>query len=714
MRHVIRFAGFVIIFCILAILLVLADQTIPLFRKPTATPDTGVPTESNVLRVGTDEYRSLIYSLSSTGIIFRQAASGERVPGEPMPLGTATVTSVSQGSASTFAVGLSDGRILPVAISFDAHTRKGVRTITGEATCGEAWKHPDVAPVQQLAYAQTPDGPVLAFPSSTNRLRVVYVKESQNLMGETERSESIHEVEMPAGLCANALALDGRGEHLFVGARDGQIAVYDIRDKDTDPALIIQQRITGKRCAVTVLNFLIGDRTLVAGLASGEVSTWQVLKQNASIHLSPIACFDPHPGPIRAIAASLRNKTFATVDESGLLMVRYGTTGKTHLTLQAPAGSSALAVAPKSDGLLLGDQTGMIHRWILNNPHPEVSWQALFGKVQYEGYDAPAYVWQSTGGTDDFEAKFSLTPLIFGTLKGTLYALMFAIPIALLGALYASQFMHPSLKNIVKPAIEIMAALPSVVLGFIAGLWLAPVLERVVPAVFLFPCVLAVCVLLSLFLWGRTPAVLRRRVRAGSEIFLLIPVVLLAGWISVKLGSAVERGLLGGDFRTWLHTATGLTFDQRNSLVVGFAMGFAVVPIIFTIAEDALANVPHHLRAASLALGASQWQTAIRVVLPTASPGIFSAIMIGFGRAVGETMIVLMATGNTPIMNWSIFNGLRALSANIAVEIPEAPQGGTLYRVLFLAALLLFAMTFVVNTAAEVVRLRLRKRYRVL
>jgi phosphate transport system permease protein len=141
-------------------------------------------------------------------------------------------------------------------------------------------------------------------------------------------------------------------------------------------------------------------------------------------------------------------------------------------------------------------------------------------------------------------------------------------------------------------------------------------------------------------------------------------------------------------------------------------MGFAVIPIIFTISEDAFSSVPSSLTAASLALGASRWQTATRVVLPTASPGVFSAVMIGFGRAVGETMIVLMATGNTPIMDWSMFNGFRTLSANIAVEISEAPQGGTLYRTLFLAAGLLFLMTFAVNTVAEVIRQRLRERYK--
>jgi phosphate transport system permease protein len=197
-------------------------------------------------------------------------------------------------------------------------------------------------------------------------------------------------------------------------------------------------------------------------------------------------------------------------------------------------------------------------------------------------------------------------------------------------------------------------------------------------------------------------------------VFLLIPIALIGGWLAMQVGFALEVWLLGDDYRAWLLRVLALTYDQRNSLVVGFAMGFAVIPIIFTIAEDSLSNVPSHLTAGSLALGATRWQTALRIVLPTASPGIFSAIMIGFGRAVGETMIVLMATGNTPVMDWSVFNGFRALSANIAVELPEAPEGGTLFRVLFLAALLLFAMTFLVNTVAELVRLKLRKRYSLL
>jgi len=269
-------------------------------------------------------------------------------------------------------------------------------------------------------------------------------------------------------------------------------------------------------------------------------------------------------------------------------------------------------------------------------------------------------------------------------------------------------------KSYVKPAVEIMAALPSVVLGFLAGLWLAPVVERIVPGLFLLPVVLPPAILAAYAGWRFVPGPVRNRFRTGTEVFLLVPVVLAGAWAAFALGGLVEATLLGGNYRGWLLSALGLTYDQRNSLVVGVAMGFAVIPIIFTIAEDSLANVPHHLRAGSLALGATRWQTALRIVLPTASPGIFSAIMIGFGRAVGETMIVLMATGNTPIMDWSIFNGFRALSANVAVELPEAPEGGTLFRVLFLAAFLLFCLTFAVNTVAEVVRLKLRARYRYL
>lgn len=191
----------------------------------------------------------------------------------------------------------------------------------------------------------------------------------------------------------------------------------------------------------------------------------------------------------------------------------------------------------------------------------------------------------------------------------------------------------------------------------------------------------------------------------------MMPVIVAVVWGCLEANVWWESVLFNGHYKPWLQTHLGMNYDQRNAIVVGVAMGFAIIPIIYSISEEALSNVPKNLIAGSLALGATRWQTLAHLVLISASPGIFSALMIGLGRAVGETMIVLMATGNTPIMDWSLFNGFRTLSANIAVEIPEAPHGGTLYRTLFLAGLLLFVATFILNTAAELIRQRLREKY---
>ena len=178
---------------------------------------------------------------------------------------------------------------------------------------------------------------------------------------------------------------------------------------------------------------------------------------------------------------------------------------------------------------------------------------------------------------------------------------------------------------------------------------------------------------------------------------LAVGLASLLGWSFSAAGWDLRGSILGG-------------YVQRNTFIVGMIMGFAIIPIIFTVSEDALSSVPDSLRAAALGAGATPWQAAVRVVLPVATSGIFSACMIGLGRAAGETMIVLMASGRTPIIDLNIFNGLSALSANIATELPEAPVNSTHYRVLFMSALVLFGLTFVVNTTAEAVRIRFRKR----
>ncbi len=719
--------GLIVIASILGILLVILAEAWPLFRSPSAqlqataatgqgaTPWSAMGSDS----LDVDEYREVAFALTADGVVrFQSLTDSHPLPPIPIPgLAGARMTSVTIAGKGHYVVGTSDGRILPVEIGFDTTFTVGARTLTPKVTFGDASAvDPDRRrPILRLAVAAASGGPLTVAQVAPAELVLQSVQEKKALVGPIRKEEARQALTPPLEGEITAIRLDGRGEDLFLATSRGQLLRYDLRDP-SQPALAETVDATTSRVGIGMLGFLIGDRTLVTGDQTGEVSSWQVVQDSAGRRLARIHRFTPHTAPVVGFAASRRDKGFVTGDAKGGLHVSFGTSGRTLLSLDTPGGDPlrAVAFAPKADGLLTLDGAGQLRSWKLDNAHPEITLTTLFGKVWYEGYPAPAYVWQSTGGTDDFESKFSLTPLIYGTLKGTFYALLFAVPLALLAAVYVSEFMHPGIKSYVKPVVEIMAALPSVVLGFLAGLWLAPVIERIVPGIFLAPVVLLVAIMAALLVWQLVPLTIRGRLRSGTEILLLVPVVVGGLWAAFALGGLLEAAVLGGSYREWLQSALGLTYDQRNSLVVGIAMGFAVIPIIFTIAEDSLANVPGHLRAGSLAVGATRWQTAVRIVLPTASPGIFSAIMIGFGRAVGETMIVLMATGNTPVMDWSIFNGFRALSANIAVELPEAPEGATLFRVLFLAALLLFCLTFAVNTVAEIVRLRLRRKFRYL
>ena len=329
----------------------------------------------------------------------------------------------------------------------------------------------------------------------------------------------------------------------------------------------------------------------------------------------------------------MRNKAFL-IGTPSWLGLRYSTTASTRVEMDLPYEARLARLSGKYDRLLALDSGGDLHVYELRDPHPEADGRALFGRVWYEGGQAPTFTWQSTGATDDFEPKLSMMPLIFGTLKGTFYAMIFAVPLALLAAMYTSQFLHPDLRTVVKPTMEIMASLPSVILGFLAALWLAPILEtRVLSFVLVVMLMPTVAVVMG-YVWSSIPSnVTSRYVKQGYEFVAVFPLLALAAYGAWLSGPLVERllfvvtdastGERVADFRLWWVQTTGLSFEQRNSLVVGLIMGFAVIPIIFTIAEDALSNVPPELKAGSLALGASRWQTAIRIVLPTASAGIF-------------------------------------------------------------------------------------------
>ena len=458
----------------------------------------------------------------------------------------------------------------------------------------------------------------------------------------------------------------------------------------------------------TNISLLLGRYSFLVSDDQGGLDQWSFTPSDQGSILKPIreTQFDE---PVLQIKSELRRKGYVVIDTTNTAHLAYTTSNRILASMPLTFTPQHIAVSPRADRLVVYANT-RIQTYAIDNPHPEISWRALWGKVWYEGYEEPVFSWQSSSADTDFEPKFSLTPLLFGTLKAAFYAMLFAIPIAVAGAIYTANFMSQSMRAWVKPGIEIMAALPTVILGFLAGLWLAPIIESHLTSVLLCIIVIPVGLLVFSAIWSRLPTRIVTRCDGWSAA-ITIPVICLIGWVTLEMDETLATFFFGGDARTWMYESLGLEYDQRNALIIGIAMGLAVIPTIFAIAEDAIYGVPLHLVHGSLALGATRWQTLVRVVLLTASPGIFSAIMIGFGRAVGETMIVLMATGNTPIMDLNLFQGMRTFAANIAVEMPESEANSTHFRILFLTALVLFMFTFAFNTAAEVVRHRLRTRY---
>ena len=252
----------------------------------------------------------------------------------------------------------------------------------------------------------------------------------------------------------------------------------------------------------------------------------------------------------------------------------------------------------------------------------------IFKQQYYEGRD-PKWSWQPNSDVP----KYSLLPLFLGTLKAAIVAMLFSVPLAVGAAIYTSEFAPRRLREIIKPVIELLAGIPSVVLGFFALIVLASILQ----------------------------------------------------------------------------TAFGFTY-RLNSINAGIALGLAVIPIIFTISEDAMTSVPQSLREAAMALGANPWQISFTMVLPAALPGIAAGIVLGFGRAIGETMIVLMASGNAAIISGGFTESIRTLSATIAAELAEVVFGSAHYNVLFFLGTLLFVFTFFVNLGGELVLSRLKDR----
>ena len=722
--------GISVIVAILLIFAYLFYEVVPLFAGAKVEPSSSYVLEdsSTSLHLAIEEQSEMAMRLGNDGVArFFDLESGESVASIPISLpDQAQITSFSLDSEQSglFALGLDTGEAVIARYAYDtrfaALDNRRILTPKIEYPFGEVpYTLTDDKALASIALRTSGENMVLAATAEGGGLSLLKASKQTSLFAAFDLGGGAEfEIEEKRinglALGGEQLFIDGDRFWLFVVNDEGLARLLNLRSAFTanNPQFEVRALLTEGRASPTDIAFLLGGISLLVADDQGAIAQWFLTRRDDTVALEKIRSFEGSESPIVSLTPEQRRKSFVSVDSQGVVSL-FNTTARRQAFSGklASEGVSAIAISPRGDALLVEAGNGNMALWDVENKHPEVSWSALWSRVWYEGYGEPDFIWQSSAASNEFEPKYSLVPLSFGTLKAAFYAMLLAAPLAICGAIFTGYFMAPMMRRKVKPLIELMEALPTVVLGFLAGLWLAPFVENNLLGIFSVLVLLPTSILLMSFVWVQLPNDLRHRIPDGWEAGILVPVIVAATVLSFAIATPLEALFFGGDMRFYLTNELGISYDQRNAMVVGFAMGFAVIPTIFSIAEDAIFTVPKHLTYGSLALGATPWQSLYRVVLPTASPGIFSALMIGMGRAVGETMIVLMATGNTPIMDINIFEGMRTLAANIAVEIPESEVDSTHYRILFLAALVLFMFTFMFNTVAEVIRQRLRDKY---
>ncbi len=724
-RRAIALGGLSVIVAITLIFFYLLYEVMPLFKSASIEQESSFELPESVradkiLTMFTEEQNEIAALLTESGkLLFINAQNGQPVSEQQLPLMDAAISSIKVKTPGddTLLLGLNNGQALAVAttfkVDFDAQgQRLGVKPQVTQLFNGKPLQlDSQQRPLHYITQQTAPDGVLLAGLVDKGEVVMVLLRQRSNFItGEVQ--ETLEPIVFPSTSLYQRVLIAPDHHYIFALRSSGHLDVYDSRDLQ-NIQLSHTLALVKPGQQVTQMIFQLAQQSLLIGDSQGQITQYFMVRdEHNQQQLTKIRTLKLADAPIKVLEAEQRRKGFVAVDSRGRVGLFNTTAEKTAIDQPLLDAEPLLAaLAPRASMLLMQDAQGVFHRYAIDNPHPETSLKSLWGKVWYEGYSEPQYTWQSSSASNEFEPKFSLTPLAFGTLKAAFYAMLLSVPLAVCGAMYTAYFMAPAVRRKIKPVIELMEALPTVILGFFAGLFLAPFMETHLPGVFAVLLIIPLGIVTFAFAWAQLPDRIRDLIPEGWHVVVLVPLVVLLGWLSFSLSQPMELWFFNGDMRNWLSNDLGIDFDQRNAMVVGFAMGFAVIPTIYSIAEDALFGVPKSLSHGSLALGATPWQTLVRVVLPTASPGIFSAVMIGMGRAVGETMIVLMATGNTPVMNANIFEGMRTLAANIAVEMGESALGSSHYRILFLAALVLFLFTFVVNTLADLVRQRLRNKY---
>jgi len=696
MNYFIKVGGVMVIASIAGIFLFILSQIIPLFYSPSVSYDQTIElNEKNIVGVGIDDWSELPMVITADGTIkfidlTENSERGTFVLSPDFSEQDLKFSYVRYNQlAGEVYLGTDDGRFSVVKISYQPTYPPGrsselqrvivpelsnspLLPIGTEGVAFEAFDYADADKIKLAAAIQNYDG--------ETQLHALVLKQKQTLLGpgKLEIDARYDLSDLIIGEPKTVL-VSGDGDFIFVPTTKGEIFVLarDTKGFEVRQVLVPFSDLSDK--TIDSIEVLLGGVSLIVSSSDGTSRMFSIYHDSQLNQrvLGLTKEFPKLPSGPTLFSASLRNKGFLIGSED-FVSLRFATTNQVRWEERPDFKVELALLGGRYNKILLLDSRNNLHLYDLKDRHPEASWSSYFGAIHYEGRESPEYIWQSTGGSDAFEPKVSMVPLIVGTIKGTIYAMMFAIPIALLCAIFTSQFLPSKFRRTIKPCMEIMESVPTVVLGFLAALWLAPILSERVPSFLLICFAIPISALAMGYLVSMLPKRYKVYIKQGYEFLYYAPVLFLVSWIGWKLGPIVESiffvsvdpssGARVADFRLWITNDLGIPFEQRNALVVGFLMGFAVIPTIFTIAEDSMSNVPTAFKSASLALGASRWQTTMNIVVPTAAAGIFSALMIGFGRAVGETMIVLMATGNTPVMTLNIFEGMRTLSANIAVE----------------------------------------------
>ena len=721
-KYSITFGGVSIIAAVLLIMFFLFYVVQPMFDSASisskAVYDVPGNTHKKTLFYTLDEYKETGIRLDeSGGVTGFNVQTGEVIFSDKLELSGATIVSSTAitDAKKLMAFGLSNGQVLIAEFDFKLTYPIDVRVVVPQVLYPFGSEGFQIASgaIEHLSSRMTDSELVIvAKEAGSNEIQVAKFDKVESMMSDDIELELSSENSFAYSGDLSWMKLGVNGRNLYLIQRSGKATFYNIANiNDIQNLQTVFLTDVANQETISTVEFLLGSFSLLVGTDQGRIVQWfPVRGEDNLVRLQQVRSFSTDSS-ITFLNIEHARKGFASLNVDNELSLFHTTSQRNMLNHSLPTTPNLLQITPRADGILLEYTDGKVELFDLINKHPEVSMSSLWGEVWYEGYSEPDYVWQSSSASSDFEPKFSMMPLTFGTIKAAFYAMLFAVPIAIFAAIYTAFFMDKKTRTFIKPSIELIEALPTVILGFLAGLWLAPHMEANLSGFFAFFVIIPLGIILVGFAFSRLPDRIRMLVPVGSRSLLMIPVILGLGWLAMALDNPLQDMFFDGDMRHWLTASAGIDFDQRNAMVIGFAMGFALIPTIFSVAEDAIYNVPSYLVNGSLALGASGWQTVVGVVLPTASPGIFSAIMLGFGRGVGETMIVLMASGNTPLMDVNLFEGMRTLSANLAVEMGETELYSTHYRVLFLSGLLLFVFTFIFNTIAEVVRERMRKRY---